>query len=261
MLKKHHLQPSSATHLRWRILFFFFSAPSGPPGPPGFEGRPGLSGGSGRPGDDGRPGLPGLKGTPGDPGYTRDGGPGDPGPPGLDGLPGRSWQESHHCYRINSLRPRQNGHHFADDTFKRIFLNENVRFSIKISLKFVAKCPICNIPALVQIMAWRCLGDKPLSETMMVILLTHICITRPQWVHSLTLRRFWWNFRCDFQANSSNWRVRYLCSIALIVTGSHWWYVSIGSGNGFVPSGNKPLPKPVLIQFYITIWCQQATMS
>ena len=28
---------------------------------------------------------------------------------------------------INKLRPRQNGRHFADDTFKRIFLNENVK--------------------------------------------------------------------------------------------------------------------------------------
>ena len=31
-------------------------------------------------------------------------------------------------------------------------------------------------------MAWRRPGDKPLSEPMMVRLLTHICITRPQWV-------------------------------------------------------------------------------
>ena len=31
-------------------------------------------------------------------------------------------------------------------------------------------------------MAWRRLGDKPLFEPMMVILPTHICVTRPQWV-------------------------------------------------------------------------------
>ena len=60
---------------------------------------------------------------------------------------------------VNTLRPRQNGRHFADDTFKRIFLNENVRISIKISLKFVPKGPINNIPALVQMMAWRRPGD------------------------------------------------------------------------------------------------------
>ena len=38
---------------------------------------------------------------------------------------------------INTLRPRQNGRRFAVDTFKRIFLNENVYISINISLKFV----------------------------------------------------------------------------------------------------------------------------
>ena len=69
---------------------------------------------------------------------------------------------------VNSLRPRQNGRHFPDDTFKHIFLNENLNISIKISLKFVPKGPIYNIPALAQIMVWRRPGDKPLSEPMMV---------------------------------------------------------------------------------------------
>ena len=84
---------------------------------------------------------------------------------------------------LNTLRPRRNEQHFADDIFKRIFFNENVWISIKISLKFVPKGPINNIPALVQIMAWRRPGDKPLSEPMMVRLPTHICVTRPQWVN------------------------------------------------------------------------------
>ena len=83
---------------------------------------------------------------------------------------------------VKSLRPRQNGRLFADDTFKHIFFNENIRISIKISLKFVPKGLINNIPALVLMMAWRRPGDKPLSEAMLVSLLTHICVTRPQWV-------------------------------------------------------------------------------
>ena len=87
---------------------------------------------------------------------------------------------------VNTLRPRQNGRHFADHIFKCIFLNENVRIPIKISLKFVPKGPINNIPSLVQIMAWHRPGDKPLSEPMIVTLLTHICVTRPQWVNTLT---------------------------------------------------------------------------
>ena len=83
---------------------------------------------------------------------------------------------------LNTLRPRQNGRHFADDIFKCIFLNENVWISLKISLKFVPKIRINNILTLVQIMAWRRPGDKPLSEPMMITLPTHICDTRPQWV-------------------------------------------------------------------------------
>ena len=75
-----------------------------------------------------------------------------------------------------------NGLHFANTIFKCIFLNENAQISIKISLKFVPKGPINKISALVQIMAWRRSGDKPLFEPMMISLLMYICITRPQWV-------------------------------------------------------------------------------
>ena len=85
-------------------------------------------------------------------------------------------------HALNTLRGRQDGHHFPDDIFICIFLNENESHSIKMSLKFVPRVPISNISALVQIMAWRRQGDKPLSELMMVVLPTHICITRPQWV-------------------------------------------------------------------------------
>ena len=83
---------------------------------------------------------------------------------------------------INSLRPRRNRRHFTD-IFKCIIWNENVSSLIKISLKFIPKGPINSIPALLQIMAWHRQGDKPLSEPMMIIILTHICVTRPQWVN------------------------------------------------------------------------------
>ena len=48
------------------------------------------------------------------------------------------------------------------------FFNENVWISTKIALNFVPKGLINNIPALVQIRAWRWLSDKPLYEAMMV---------------------------------------------------------------------------------------------
>ena len=65
--------------------------------------------------------------------------------------------------------------------FSNVFsLMKMLTFRLKISLKFVPNGPINNISAMVQIMAWRRPGDKPLSEPMMVSLLTHICVTRPQ---------------------------------------------------------------------------------
>ena len=81
---------------------------------------------------------------------------------------------STHCPSVNTLRPRQDGRHFADDIFTCIFFNENCCILIKFSLD--------NDPSLVQIMAWRRSGDKPLSEPMMISSPTHRCVTRPQWV-------------------------------------------------------------------------------
>ena len=82
---------------------------------------------------------------------------------------------------VYTLRPMLNDRYFPE-IFKRIFLNENVLISIDISLKFVPMGPINNILAMVPIMAWRQPGEKPLYEPIMIILLTHICVTRPQWV-------------------------------------------------------------------------------
>ena len=50
---------------------------------------------------------------------------------------------------INSSPPGQNGRHFADDIFKHIFLNENVRIFIQFSLEFVPKGLIDNRSSLV----------------------------------------------------------------------------------------------------------------
>ena len=85
---------------------------------------------------------------------------------------------------INTLRRRQEGSQFLG-IFKCILLNENIWISIEISPKLVSKGPINYIPALVQIMSWRRPGDKPLSEPVIVRLLTHTSITRSRWVKRL----------------------------------------------------------------------------
>ena len=53
--------------------------------------------------------------------------------------------------------------------FRRRYFHVNFRerkilYFVKISLKFVPKGPIDNNPILVYIIAWRRIGDKPLSE-------------------------------------------------------------------------------------------------
>ena len=48
----------------------------------------------------------------------------------------------------------------SQTTLSNTFFNENVRVSINISLKFVPKIPIYNIPALVQIMALSIIGTN-----------------------------------------------------------------------------------------------------
>ena len=60
--------------------------------------------------------------------------------------------------------------------FQTYFLEWKYSNFDKISLKSVPKVPIDNIPALVHIMARCRSGDKPLSESVMVCLLTHIYI-------------------------------------------------------------------------------------
>ena len=56
---------------------------------------------------------------------------------------------------------------FADNIFKHIFLNENVRILIKISLRFVPRGSNDNKSALAQVMSWRRTGAKPLPEQML----------------------------------------------------------------------------------------------
>ena len=63
--------------------------------------------------------------------------------------------------------PGQTGHHFADGIFKCIFMNEKSRISIRTSLKYVPKGPVDNKSALVQAVACRQTGDKPLPEPML----------------------------------------------------------------------------------------------
>ena len=128
-------------------------------------------------------------------------------------------------YILTHQGPRQNGRHFPDDIFKCIFcLNENLWIPIKISLKFVPKDLINNIPSLVQIRAWRWPGDKPLSEPMMDSLLTHICIIQPQWVN------FSWHI---FMMTRDKNTCQYISVEELLIVHKNIWQVNSQSNSQF----------------------------
>ena len=69
---------------------------------------------------------------------------------------------------LNTLRPRPNGHDFADGVLKFIFVYEKGCISIQMSPKFVLHSPINNTPVLVDIMDWCLLGTTPFSEMIVV---------------------------------------------------------------------------------------------
>ena len=79
--------------------------------------------------------------------------------------------------------------------FQMHFLDWKCMNLIKIPLKFVPRAPINNIPALVWIMAWRRSGTKPLSEPVMLSLLTHICVTRSRWAIATWLSDAIWRHK------------------------------------------------------------------
>ena len=82
---------------------------------------------------------------------------------------------------FSTLRPEQNGQHFADN----IKLNEKFCILIEISLKFVTNGPK---PSLPLVMAWCRTSDKPFPEPMLTNIDVAIwCHYRPQWVKPSSL--------------------------------------------------------------------------
>ena len=135
----------------------------------------------------------------------------------------------------------------ADDNFKCIFLNENDRILILISLKFGLRSPIDNKSALVQIMVWHRTGDKPLTELM----LTQFTDTY-MW-HLEDMRSFIYaSSFCMCLIKVGIW-IRY--HLDDIYMSRHWGWVTymcklIGSALFPIMAchlfGTKPLPKPIL---------------
>ena len=93
-------------------------------------------------------------------------------PPANNNIGKRSHYVTGECSAVSEfyythLPSGQNGRCIADDILKCVFLNENVWISIKIHWIFVPKDLVDNNPALIRILAWHRVVDKPLSEPML----------------------------------------------------------------------------------------------
>ena len=66
---------------------------------------------------------------------------------------------------LNTMRPRQNGLHFADDIFKQTFWTTISPFLFNF-IELYSRGFNCPYDSIIQIMAWHLSGDKPLSEPM-----------------------------------------------------------------------------------------------
>ena len=85
------------------------------------------------------------------------------------------WSELTHWVRDKTAT-------ISQTTFSNAFSWKKIyEFRLRFHWGLFPKVRINNIPAVVQIMAWRRPDDQPLSEPMMFRLLVHICVTRLQW--------------------------------------------------------------------------------
>ena len=118
-------------------------------------------------------------------------------------------------------------------------------------------------------MAWSRPGNKPLSESMMVSLLTHVCVTRPQWVNICILHLIpctweqwlcfnssppWQNgrhttdkiFRCIFL--NEKFCIMIKISLKFVPKGPIDNKSALAQVMAWRRTGNKPLPEPMHIR-------------
>ena len=126
--------------------------------------------------------------------------------------------------------------------------------SIKISLNFVPNGPVDNMPALVQITAWRRTGHKLRCPR----LPTHICVSRPQWVKVKWVER---DFRTWFRIVRDLGPFR-LFEIMTCSNNQITWFSSSGKYPYFcVDVMNHLHTKQAIFVYMYNIWLRSDTTT
>ena len=96
-----------------------------------------------------------------------------------------------------------------------------LEFRLKFHWSLFLRVVFNNNSLLVQIMAWRRSGDKLLSEPMMVSLLTHVCVTWPQWVNQKkTLLCYY--FSMQYLQRQFRWNCFIIAHVCKLHRYNHW---------------------------------------
>ena len=136
---------------------------------------------------------------------------------------------------VNSVAPGRPGCHFKTAIFNLVLLIGFFRSSNDNAPRWMPWDLTDDKSTLVQVMAWCSrAASHYLSQCWPSSMLPY-GVTRPQWVNSMALET--WEFICWVSTWPWNECRR-----------TSWQQVNIGSGNGLVSSGNKPLYEPMLGQ-------------
>ena len=129
-------------------------------------------------------------------------------------------------------------------------------FNCQCNTQMVDKHCIYRCPS-----AWHCQGISRYSPNEQIFLQGFFSLKSFQliWPWKMWL----WFQMCKFQMQLEDGNLEYSSKHypGMNARGPRWWLVNIGSGNGLVPSGNKPsLPEPKLTHIYVTTWHHWAIM-
>ena len=116
---------------------------------------------------------------------------------------------------VNTLKKTQNGRHFPDDIFKCMSLNEDIWILIKISLRFVPKFPIKNIPALVQIMAGlgRVRDLRVRVQVWVLVICVSTSTSTSTWIlHEYEYEYEYWLMSTSTSTSTGLWSIFYISS-------------------------------------------------
>ena len=165
---------------------------------------------------------------------------------------------------VNLFAPGRFEWNLVEVIFKIISVIDGWGISFEIALIWMSLDFTDDQSTLVQVMAWcrqaasHYLGQCwPRSQS-------PYGVTRPQWVNSLAPGIFKWNFVeiiLKIISVIHGWGISFEIALRWMPLDIYSWEVNIGLGNGLVPSGNKPLPEPMLTQISVAIWRHEATMS